>query len=127
MENTIMNNPETYMIDEDAIEHAVDIIEGVVKSALDISTETATILSMTPKDGYQKKLDLIYSAEDLSTKEKLEEVSRAEDKYAQDLERNAEICKGIMWVKVGIIGFVIVGGAYVATTGNGKIMRSLFK
>lgn len=97
-------------------------------SVLDISKETATILSMTPRDGYQKKLDLIYSAKDLSTKEKLEEICRAEDKYAQDLERNVETCKGIMWVKAGIIVFVIAGGAYAATTENGKkIVRSLFK
>ena len=121
MEKDIMNNPNTYVMDEEVIEQAVI-------SALDISKETATILSMTPRDGYQKKLDLIYFAEDLSTKEKLEEICRAEDKYIQDLERSAETCKGIMWVKAGIIVFVIAGGAYAATTENGKkIMKSLFK
>ena len=128
MEKAIMNNENTYVIGEDVSEQTTDIIEHTVISALDISTETATILSMTPRDGYQKKLDLIYVAKDLSTKEKLEEISRAEDKYAQDLEHNAETCKRIMWAKAGIIVFVIAGGAYAATTENGKkIMRSLFK
>ena len=120
MEKDIMNNPNTCVMDEDVSEQTVGILERTVISALDISTEAATILSMTPRDGYQKKLDLIYAAKDLSTKEKLEEISRAEDKYAQDLEHNAETCKGIMWAKAGSIVFVIAGGAYAATTENGK-------
>lgn len=128
MENDIMNNPNTYMMDEDVIEQTVDIIERTAISVLDISSETTTILSMTPRDGYQKKLDLIYSAKDLSTKEKLEEISRAEDKYAQDLERNAETCKGIMWAKAGIVGTIIVGGIWIVSSPDGqKIMRRMIK
>ena len=128
MEKDIMNNPNTYVMDEDVIEQAVDIIEQAVTSALDISKETATILSMTPKDGYQKKLDLIYSAEDLSTREKIEEISRAEDKYAQDLERNAETCKGIMWVKAGIVITILTGGIWIVSSPDGqKIIRRMIK
>lgn len=128
MENAIMNNQDTYMIDEDVIEQTADIVERAVKSALDISTETTTILSMTPRDGYQKKLDLILSAEDLSTKEKIQEINRAEDKYAQDLERNAETCKGIMLVKAGIVLSVIAGGLYFTSTEDGKrITKALLK
>ena len=128
MEKDIMNNPNTYVMDEDVIEQAVDIIEQAVTSALDISTESATILFMTPRDGYQKKLDLIYAAEDLSTKEKLEEICKAEDKYAQDLERNAETCKGIMWVKAGIVGTIIVGGIWIVSSPDGqKIMKRMIK
>jgi len=120
MENTIMNYQGTHMVGEEVIKQVMDDVECGVRATLDVSVEIGTILTMTPKDGYQKKLDLICSAEDLSTKEKIQEISRAEDKYQQDLGRNAEIYKGVMWVKASVVLLVIVGGLYFSARPEGK-------
>lgn len=120
MENTIMNKQDTYIIDEDVIEQAEDIVERALKSALDISTETATILSMTPRDGYQKKLYLISQADDMSTKEKLDAINAAENKYAKDLEKNTEVCKELAMIKVGLFFSCVAGTVFLMSTPKGK-------
>ena len=124
MENTTICNE--YETNEVTVQNLVNEAEGIIKSAVDISVETTTIMTMTPKDGYLKKLDLIYSAEDMSTKEKIQAISHAEEKYAQDLERTSELCKGLMWVKVGAVLACIAGGVYLYGSDEGrKLMKSI--
>lgn len=126
MENiAICNEFET---NEMVVQDLVSGAEAIIKSAVDISAETTTIMTMTPKDGYLKKLDLIYSAEDMSTKEKIQAISHAEDKYAQDLERTSELCKGLMWVKAGVIFTICVGSVVALKSSEGqKIVTNALK
>lgn len=103
-------------------------VGAIIKSAVDVSAEATTIMSMTPKDGYQKKLDLIYRAEDMSTKEKIQAISQAEDKYAQDLERTSDLCKTLMWVKAGVIFTICVGSVVALKSPEGqKIVTNVLK
>lgn len=78
-------------------------IEKNVERGVDTQKETEQILSMTPKEGFQKKIEIIYKAEDLSSIEKIEAINEAEDKYANDIKRNADLCLGLKWLKTGII------------------------
>ena len=41
--------------------------EITVRTAMDMSKETESILSMVTKDGFDKKIDIICSDEDMST------------------------------------------------------------
>lgn len=105
-----------------------DVAEKVITSAMDVSSETDRVVSMTPKDGYQKKLDLISAAEDMSTKEKIKAIDEAENKYSQDLAANAEMCKGMMWAKTGLILTCVAGTVLMVASPEGrKIAKSILK
>ena len=83
---------------------------------------------MTPKDGYQKKIELIANAKDLSTQEKIRAIDDAEDKYTSDLKKNAEICSGLMWVKTGAILTCTAGIVLMVFSPQGqKIARKIFQ
>ena len=126
MENAAICNE--FETNEMVVQDLVSGAEAIIKSAVDISAETTTIMTMTPKDGYLKKLDLIYSAEDMSTKEKIQAISHAEDKYAQDIERTSELCKGLMWVKAGVIFTICVGSVVALKSPEGqKIVTNALK
>lgn len=106
-------------------ELAFAILGGVEKNAeksIDIQKETEQILSMTPKDGYQKKIELIANAKDLSTQEKIKAIDDAEDKYTSDLKKNAEICSGLMWVKTGAILTCTAGIVLMVFSPQGRKM-----
>ena len=105
-----------------------EVAEKIISSAVDISSETDRVVAMTPKDGYQKKIELISEADDLSTKEKIKAIDDAETKYAQDLAANAEVCKGMMWTKVGIILTCVAGVVLMVATPEGrKIAKAIIK
>ncbi|MBR3564140.1 MAG: hypothetical protein IKN92_05055 [Clostridia bacterium] len=102
--------------------------EKIISSAVDISSETDRVVSMTPKDGYQKKIELISEANDLSTKEKIKAIDDAETKYARDLAANAKVCKGMMWTKVGLILTGFAGVVLMVATPEGrKIAKAIIK
>lgn len=126
MENAAICNE--FGTNEMVVQDFVSGAEAIIKSAVDISAETTTIMTMTPKDGYLKKLDLIYGAEDMSTKEKIQAISHAEDKYAQDIERTSELCKGLMWVKAGVIFTICVGSVVALKSPEGqKVVTNVLK
>ena len=108
---------------------SVSAIAGkAVESALDISEDTKRIIEMTPMDGYQKKLELISAAQDMSTPEKLEAIDAAEDKYAQDLANNADMYKGMMWTKVGLVLMCTAGIVLMASSPEGrKVAKAILK
>ena len=83
---------------------------------------------MTPKDGYQKKIELISEAKDMTTKEKLAAIDAAENKYAKDLSNNAEVFKSMMWHKVGLVLVCTAGVVLMGTSPEGrKIEKSILK
>ncbi len=99
-----------------------------VEAAMDISADTNRIIEMTPKDGYQKKLEIITSAQDMSTQEKLDAIDAAEDKYARDLNTNAEMYKSVMWTKVGLVLTCTAGIVLMVSTPEGrKLARTILK
>lgn len=126
MENLVKNDAQFLNLNEEIIEKVVNTAERVIKNTLDISVETNVVLSMTPKDGYEKKLDLIYSAEDMSTEKKLLEIEKIEKEYAERLEQNAELCKDIMWKKVGMVLTLVSGSIYFVTSEKGqKVIKNV--
>ena len=129
MENTAYyNEPNSIYLDDETVEQAYDVIKETAKSMLDISSETQTIISMTPRNGYEKKLELICSDERMSTAEKIEAINNAEDKYATDLERNAETCKGVMWAKAGLFTVFFVGSVCLISSPEGKkILKNVIR
>ena len=127
MENTF-NTDITAVASEAVIEKAFDAAGKAIESALDVSTEMDKVITMTPKDGYQKKLELISSAEDMSTKEKIKAIDDAENKYASDLAQNTEMCKGMMWTKAGLIITCAAGVVLMVASPEGrKIAKSIIK
>ena len=112
----------------EATDAMVNILERVVKTATDISTEMDRVESMTLKDGYQRKIDLIMQAEDMSTKEKISAIDAVENKYAHDRSENAELYKDMMkhkaWtVLVCTAGIVVM----VASPEGQRIAKSIIK
>lgn len=127
MDNTFNTDIAAVAFDE-VIEKTFDAAGKVIENALDVSTEMDKVITMTPKDGYQKKLELISSAEDMSTKEKIKAIDDAEDKYASDLAQNSEMCKGMMWAKAGLIISCTAGVVLMVASPEGrKIAKSILK
>ena len=108
------------------VHELVGEISNTTSKVLDITEEAARVVSMTPKDGYQKKLELISAAEDMNTKEKLKAIDDAENKYAQDLSNTAELCKGIMWTKVCLFIGCTAGLVFMVSTPEGRKMAKSF-
>lgn len=127
MENTY-NADLVSEINAEFSEKIVEVAEKAISAAMDISSETERVMTMTPKDGYQKKIELISSADDLSTKEKIKAIDEAEDKYSRDLAANAEMCKGMMWAKTGFVLTCIAGSVLMVASPEGrKIAKSILK
>ncbi len=127
MENTY-NADLVPEINAEFSEKIVEVAEKAISAAMDISSETERVMTMTPKDGYQKKIELISSADDLSTKEKIKAIDEAEDKYSRDLAANAEMCKGMMWAKTGFVLTCIAGSVLMVASPEGrKIAKSILK
>ncbi len=127
MEN-IFSTDNTAEFGEVILTTIFEAAEKIISSAVDISSETDRVVSMTPKDGYQKKIELISEANDLSTKEKIKAIDDAVTKYAQDLAANAEVCKGMMWTKVGLILTGVAGVVLIVATLEGrKIAKAIIK
>lgn len=127
MDNTF-NTDIAPISSNEVIEKTFDAAGKVIESAFDVSTEMDKVITMTPKDGYQKKLELISSAEDMSTKEKIKAIDDAEDKYASDLAQNSEMCKGMMWAKAGLIISCTAGVVLMVASPEGrKVAKSIIK
>ena len=100
--------------------------EITVRTAMDMSKETESILSMVTKDGFDKKIDIICSDEDMSTTEKLKAIDAAEDKRLRDVEKVTEVYKGMMVVKAGVVVSVIVGTIALASPEGRRLLKSAF-
>jgi len=98
-----MENKNELEVTELSMDAVVSGIEKIVNSAVDVSKETDKIISLTPSDGYQKKIELIMNADDMSTTDKIKAIDAAEDKRFSDLSHTADMCKDMMWTKTGTV------------------------
>ena len=69
--------------------------ERAFEYAMDTSADLEAIEKLTSTEGYLLKLETIKQAEDMSSQEKLDAISKAEDKLADDKERSANLQMGI--------------------------------
>lgn len=76
-------------------ERIVSAAERTFESAMDTSADLEAIEKLTSTEGFQLKLETIKQAEDMSSQEKLDAISKAEDKLADDKERSANLQMGI--------------------------------
>lgn len=121
-------NNDITTLDENGVTLTAEVLEETIKSAINIDTEMGRVVSMTPKDGYQKKIELISEAKDMTTKEKLAAIDAAENKYTKDLSNNAEVFKSMMWHKVGLVLVCTAGVVLMGTSPEGrKIAKSILK
>ena len=82
MEKNTITNLNNEAMDNNA--EVVKCLQETVSKATDVSSEIDKIISFTPKSGYDKKIELIAAADDLTTKEKIAAINEAEAKYSQD-------------------------------------------
>ena len=76
-------------------ERIVSAAERAFESAMDTSADLEAIEKLTSTEGFRLKLETIKQAEDMSAQEKLDAISKAEDKLADDKERSANLQMGI--------------------------------
>lgn len=119
MENTTIEN-QSLGLNNESMDALIGGLEKTIEKTMDISKETEWIVSMTPKDGYQKKIELISKADDMSTQEKLKAIDSAEDKYARDLEKNSDMCAKMLWIKAGLFLICTAGTVLMVSSPNGK-------
>ena len=89
-------------------------------AALNSSEEINRAIEITPKAGFDLKLELISGAEDMSTQEKLDAIAVAEDKYSEDIATNARTCQESGWSHVGLALLSFAGMALIAVTPGGR-------
>ena len=102
MENSIDTGAMSTGFEGVGLEHVLGVVDKVIERAMDVTPDTNRIIEMTPKSGYEKKIELIAEATDMSTEDKLKAIDAAENKYAQDLAFNADMCKDLMRAKGGL-------------------------
>ena len=83
--------------------------EKVLESAMDTSADREAIEELTATEGFRLKLETIEQAEDMSTQEKLDAISEAEDKLATDKERSAKLHMWLIAKKAGIALSIFAG------------------
>lgn len=106
----------------------VKCLQETVSKATDVSSEIDKIISFTPKSGYDKKIELIAAADDLTTKEKIAAINEAEAKYSQDLADNAETYNRLLWTKVGTVLGVTAGIVFMVSSPSGrKVAKNILK
>lgn len=103
-------------------------LQETVAKATDVSSDIDKIISITHKSGYEKKIEIIVAADDLTTKEKLAAINEAEDKYSQDFADNAETYSRILWTKVGAVLGVTAGIVLMVSSPSGrKVAKNILK
>ena len=106
----------------------VAVVEKYVEKTKNVSKDMELVISMTPKDGYQKKIELISEAEDMTTEEKTQAIDAAENKYAEDLEKSFELLDKVRWSNVIIILLCAAGIALTAYSPSGRrITREILR
>ena len=94
--NDIFNRNRRLVFDEND-----NLCADRIASAAEKTLESA--MDTTATEGFQLKLETIEQAEDMSTQEKLDAISEAEDKLANDKERSAKLHIWLIAKKVGIV------------------------
>ena len=94
--------------------------ERAFESAMDTSSDIEAIKELAPDDGFQLKLEIIKSAEDMSSQEKLDAIAKAEDKRASNKERAAKLHMWLVAKKIGLAILFIGGGIAFAVSPVGQ-------
>ncbi len=94
--------------------------EKALESAMDTTADIEAIEELTATEGFQLKLETIEQAEDMSTQEKLDAISDAEDKLADDKERSAKLHIWLIAKKVGIVLGAFAGILLLAASPVGQ-------
>ncbi len=115
--NLAANNIE---MNNEVVDEVVEVMKNTVSTSIDATNEISKIVSITPKSGYDKKIELISNAQDMSTKEKISAINDAEDKYSDDLAKNADTYKDLLWTKAGVVLGVTAGLILMTTTPGGR-------
>lgn len=103
------------------------IPKSIVEGPIDAVEDMKAILAMTSIEGFDKKIELICNAEDMSTREKIQAINNAEDKRLQDLSKNIDnYCKTII-IKAGTKIFVIIGLAAFAYPQGRKVVKCVLE
>ena len=76
--------------------------EKALESAMDTTADIEAIEKLTATDGFKLKLKAIEQAEDMSTQEKLDAITEAENKLAADKVRSARLHIWLIAKKAGI-------------------------
>ena len=106
----------------------VAVVEKCIEKTMNVSKDMELVISMTPKDGYQKKIELISEAEDMTTEEKTQAIDDAENKYAEDLEKSFELVDKMRWSNAGIVMFCAAGFALLVLSPDcRRIAKSFMK
>ena len=90
-------------------ERIVSAAERAFEYAIDTSADLEAIEELTSTEGFHLKLEIIQQAEDMSSQEKLDAISEAEDKLATDKERSAKLHMWLIAKKI-VFAVVVVGG-----------------
>ena len=102
--NDIFNRNRGLVFEENdslCADRIVSAAEKVLESAMDTSADREAIEELTDTEGFRLKLETIKNADDLSTREKLDAYSEAEDKLAADKERSAKLHMWLIAKKAG--------------------------
>lgn len=100
--------------------------EKAFESAMDTSSDIEAINELVPDDGFQLALEIIKSAEDMSSQEKLDAIAEAEDMRARNKERAAKLHIWLIAKKVGLV-LLFVGGsiAFAASPVGQKTIKGV--
>lgn len=121
--NDIFNRNRGLVFDENDNPYAERIVsaaERAFESALDTSADLEAIEKLTSTEGFRLKLETIKEADDMSSLEKIDAISKAEDKLADDKERSANLHMWLMMKKVGLAVLIIGGTVALAASPVGQ-------
>lgn len=123
--NTITN------FNNEAMDNSAEVVkclQETASKAADVSLDIDKIISFTPKSGYDKKIEIIAAADDLTAKEKIAAINEAEDKYSQDLADNAETYSKLLWTKAGVALGVTAAIVLMVSSPKGRdVARNIIK
>ena len=111
----------------------LDTARDLTEDALDVSDDMRVVLSLVPRDGYDRRNDLIFGAEDLTTEQKLTESYRNDRHYAAAVEKAGDVTSRMRDKKSKNLGKILGAGviSIVAVCafimGNSDTRAKIFK
>lgn len=88
----------------------LDTAKDLTEDALDVSDDMRVVLSLVPKDGYDRRNDLIFGAGDLTTEQKLTESYRNDQHYAAEVEKAGDVVNRMRDKKSKSLGKILSAG-----------------
>ena len=101
------------------------VFSEIIKCGMDVDSVVENAETMTSKNAYEKKLETIQNAEDLSTKEKLEEYEKADAAYNQKKENNVEVLCKVQTHRIKLLIGAFAGFCILMTPEGRNIAKEL--